>query len=153
MLSKKTRYALQALMILTQSRKKNQDPVLISELARRGKMPRKFLESILLELKNNGILQSKKGKGGGYTLAKAPQDIPLGQVIRLLEGPLALLPCVSQMAYRRCEECPDPNACGIRQLFQEVRDSTSRILDGTSLAKVQEVQEKVAKGKNQMYFI
>lgn len=153
MLSKKTRYALQALMILTENRKKNQGPVLISELARRGKMPQKFLEAILLELKNNGILQSKKGKGGGYDLAKPPQDIPLGQVVRLLEGPLALLPCVSQTAYRRCEECPDPDACGIRQLFQEVRDSTSKILDGTSLAKVYEVQEKVAEGKQQMYFI
>ena len=153
MLSQKTRYALKALMILAEDRKKKTGPVLISDLARRGKMPQKFLEAILLELKNHGVLQSKKGKGGGYYLAKPPAEITFGEVVRLIEGPLALLPCVSVTAYRPCDDCADPETCGIRLLFKEVRDSTAKILDGTSVEKVRRVQDQVSENKNQMYFI
>jgi Rrf2 family protein len=155
MLSQKTRYALKALTFLADDEKSGKGPVLISDLAKRGDMPQKFLEAILLELKNHGILQSKKGKGGGYFLGKDAEDIRLGTVIRLLEGPMALLPCVSQTAYRRCDECEDEETCGIRILFKEVRDATAQILDNTSLAKVKRVEEQVAGRQNKqlMYFI
>ena len=153
MLSKKTRYALKALLLLAECQKNEKSPVLISNLARQGKMPRKFLEAILLELKNHGILQSKKGKGGGYSLGQSPEDIQFGNVIRILEGPLALLPCVSRTAYERCAECQDEETCGIRLLFKEVRDATATILDNTSLAKVRSVEERIYENKKQMYFI
>src|SRR5262245_46107365 len=105
MLSQKTRYALRALVLLAEDQKAKKGPALISDLAKRGRMPLKFLEAILLEIKNRGLLQSKKGKGGVYSLAKNAEDIRFGEVIRILQGPLALLPCVSQTAYQRCEEC------------------------------------------------
>jgi Rrf2 family protein len=133
-LSNKAKYALRALFAL--SEKYNQGPVLISDLAAEEGIPKKFLELILLELKNQGILQSKKGKGGGYFLGKNPDSITLGQVIRILDGPLAPLPCVSQIAYRKCDECEDEATCGIRMVMKEVRDATARILDGASLADV-----------------
>jgi len=120
--------------------------MLISELAERQRMPKKFLEAILLELKRAGLLHSKKGKGGGYVLGRKPTEITVGQVIRVLEGPLALTPCVSQTAYRRCEECPDEDACGVRLAMKEVRDATARILDNTTLASLN-VQVGRAGGK------
>jgi len=134
MLSKKTKYALKALLLL--AKEYGQGPILISDLAQREGIPKKFLELILLDLKNHGILQSKKGKGGGYFLGKAPEAIYLGYVIRVLDGPLAPLPCVSQTAYMKCEECQDEATCGIRNVMKQVREATARILDGTSLADV-----------------
>lgn len=154
MLSQKTRYALRALVLLAEHEKSGKGPMLISDLAKKGRMPQKFLEAILLELKNEGTLQSKKGRGGGYLLGKRAEDIKFGSVIRLLEGPLALLPCVSQTAYRKCDECGDEEACGIRVLFKEVRDRTAEILDSTSLAKVRRVESQIAGNQKQMmYFI
>lgn len=134
MLSKKAEYALRALLML--SRKPPGKPVLISEIAGAEGLPKKFLELILLQLKKNGMLQSKKGKGGGYFLARDSSLISFGQVIRVIDGPLAPLPCVSQTAYMRCEECADESTCGIRLVMKEVRDGTARILDGTSFAEV-----------------
>ena len=145
MLSNKAKYALRALFAL--SRKYDQGPVLISDLAAEEGIPKKFLELILLELKNQGILQSKKGKGGGYFLGKNPDSITLGQVIRILDGPLAPLPCVSQIAYRKCEECENEATCGIRIVMKEVRDATARILDGASLADVLTRVETVTKSE------
>jgi Rrf2 family protein len=132
MISKKTKYALKALEILGADYP-HKKPYLIADLAEKGRIPKKFLELILLEMKNNEILQSKKGKGGGYFLAKAPSEISLGNVMRLLEGPLAPLPCVSQTAYKRCDECIDEHTCSIRMLMKEVRDATAAIFDGTTL--------------------
>ncbi len=132
MLTKKTKYALQALLAL--ARDYGRGPILISEIAENERIPKKFLELILLDLKNNGILQSKKGRGGGYFLGRPPELITFGQVIRLLDGPLAPLPCVSQTAYRKCDECKDERSCGIRVVMKDVRDSTAKILDTTTLA-------------------
>lgn len=132
MLSKKTKYGLRALLALAE--RAGQGPVQISELADKQRLPRKFLEAILLELTRHGLLLSKKGRGGGYVLSRKPGDITVGQVMRALEGPLALTPCVSVTAYRRCEECIDEETCGIRLAMKEVRDATSHILDNTSLA-------------------
>lgn len=117
-------------MILAQEY--GQGPLLISDLAHRGKIPKKFLEYILLQLKNAGVLKSRKGKGGGYELAKPPAGISVGRAIRALEGPLAPVACVSEMAYQRCTEC-DEATCGIRLVMKDVRDAMAEILDHTSL--------------------
>jgi Rrf2 family protein len=134
MINKKTKYALQAMIILAQEY--DRGPVLIADLAERGRMPRKFLELILLSLRNSGLLQSRKGKGGGYLLGRPPDRITMGEVIRIVEGPLAPVPCVSKIAYRRCDECRDERTCGIRLVMQEVRDGIANILDGTTFADV-----------------
>src|SRR5262245_59003836 len=134
MLSKKSKYGLKAVLALAGA--SGQGPVLISDLVERHRLPRKFLEAILLELKRHGILQSKKGKGGGYFLRDAPSEITLGRVIRVLEGPLALTPCVSQTAYMKCDECLDEQACGIRLAMKEVRDATAQILDSMTLDRL-----------------
>lgn len=146
MLSKKAQYGLRALLAL--ARENHQNPVLISDLAQREGIPRKFLELILLELKNQGILQSKKGKGGGYFLGRAPQAITVGNVIRILDGPLAPLPCVSHTAYRKCDDCENENTCGVRLVMKEVRDETARILDGTTLADVLVRVENMSQKEN-----
>ena len=148
MLSKKSKYGLRALLAL--ARQRDHDPVQIAELAEQEEIPKKFLEMILLELKNTGILQSKKGKGGGYLLGKTPEGISLGDIIRALDGPLAPLPCVSQTAYRKCDECHDEATCGIRAIMQEVRDATAHILDGTSLADVLRRTEQLMQQKKKV---
>src|ERR1041385_119742 len=132
MLTRKSKYGIKAMLLLAEEA--DRGPMLISELAERQRLPKKFLEAILLELKRAGLLHSKKGKGGGYALGRNPTEITVGQVIRVLEGPLALTPCVSVTAYRRCEECPDEEGCGVRLAMKEVRDATADILDNTTLA-------------------
>ena len=108
----------------------------VSDLADRDRLPKKFLEAILLELKRHGVVQSKKGKGGGYFLRRKPSEITFGEVIRALEGPLAAVPCVSQTAYMKCAECVDEATCGVRLAMKKVRDATAEILDHTTLADV-----------------
>lgn len=131
MLSKKTQYAFKALMYMAQVEKEG--PILIAEIARKKKIPLKFLENILLELKNGGILDSKKGKGGGYFFKEAPSKIHLAKVMRLLDGPIALLPCVSLNFYERCKNC-DEKDCGLRDILITVRDATLRILEKKTVA-------------------
>lgn len=150
MLSHKAKYALKALIVLGSEYGKG--PVLISEIARREDIPQKFLELILLELKNQGILHSKKGKGGGYALAKSPSNVTVGHVLRVIDGPLALLPCVSRTAYQRCDECPDELTCGVRMVMQEVREATAKILDSTTLEDVLRRVELAANGKGSLSF-
>jgi Rrf2 family protein len=133
-LSRKSKYGLKALLVLAE--KSGAGPVLVSELAARDAIPQKFLEAILLELKRHGLVQSKKGKGGGYFLRRKPADITFGDVIRILEGPLAAVPCVSQRAYAQCTECVDEKTCGVRFAMKEVRDATAQILDHTTLSDV-----------------
>jgi Rrf2 family protein len=145
MLHNKTKYALKALQVL--AKEYGQGPVLISEIARREGISPKFLELILLELKNQGIVQSKKGKGGGYFLARPPHSISYGKVIRIIEGPLAPLPCVSRTSYMRCRECRDERTCGIRIIMKDVRDATAQILDSTTLADVLKRVEAMVQGK------
>jgi len=139
MISKKTKYGLKALQVL--GAEYGQGPLLISDLATRGRIPKKFLEYILLQLKNAGILQSRKGKGGGYSLAKPPAEISIGRAIRILEGPLAPVACVSESAYQRCTECDDEATCSIRLVMKDVRDAMTEILDNTSLADMQKRSE------------
>ncbi|HVA76529.1 MAG TPA: Rrf2 family transcriptional regulator [Candidatus Binataceae bacterium] len=150
MLSQKSRYGLKAITVL--AREYGQGPILISDIARREGIPRKFLELILLELKNEGILHSKKGKGGGYFLGQPPHLVSVGHVIRTLDGPIALLPCVSKTAYMRCRECSDERTCGIRMVMQEVRDATAKILDSTSVADMLRRIESAESGKESQSF-
>jgi Rrf2 family protein len=140
MLSKKAKYALQACLAL--AGEKPGTPVLIADLAERDGIPKKFLEVILLDLRNAGILASRKGKGGGYHLAKPAKEVAVGQVIRLIDGPVAPVPCVSKMAYQRCSECKDEAGCGIRMVMKDVRDAIADIYDNTTLADILERQDK-----------
>ncbi len=136
MLSKKTKYALQAVMVLTREYQKG--PVLISEIAGQENIPQKFLEAILLQLKNRGILGSKKGKGGGYFLGRPPEKITFGEIVRMMDGPLAPVPCVSETAYMPCTECNDERTCGIRMVMKEVREALAEILDSTTFRDAHE---------------
>ena len=143
MLSRKSKYGLKALLLLANNA--GDQPVLIADLAARDAMPRKFLEAILLDLKRHGLVESRKGKGGGYFLRRRPDSITVGEVIRILEGPLALVPCVSRTAYMKCVECVDERTCGVRLAMKDVRDATARILDHLTLGDVnRRVQANVA---------
>ncbi|PJA07788.1 MAG: transcriptional regulator [Flavobacteriales bacterium CG_4_10_14_0_2_um_filter_32_8] len=134
MISKKTKYAINALVYLAQ--KPAQQPVLISEISEHEHIPQKFLEAILLDLKKEGILASKKGKGGGYFLLKSPNDVNMADVMRLFDGPIALLPCVTYKYYQKCEECTDEASCGIRSVFLEVRNQTVDLLKKATLTEI-----------------
>lgn len=131
MLSKKSQYAFKALSYLVEM--KDQGPVLISEISECKSIPLKFLENILLHLKKAEILESKKGKGGGYFLSKNPEDVSLARIIRLVNGPIALLPCVSLNFYEKCENCNEDH-CGLHDVLIEVRDASLKILEQKTLA-------------------
>ncbi|MGH1383203.1 RrF2 family transcriptional regulator [Kordia sp.] len=131
MLSKKTKYGLKALTYI--ARKDGDAPVLISEIATEENISKKFLEAILLQLKNNGLLGSKKGKGGGYYLIKTPSEIKVASLIRILEGPIAMLPCVSLNFYEKCDDCIDETQCGLHHLMLEVRDNMLAVLENKTL--------------------
>ena len=143
MLTKRSKYGLKAVLYLAAH--EGRGPVAISEVADAEHIPHKFLEAILLDLKRQGILQSKKGQGGGYSLARLPTEVTAGQVIRCLDGPLALVPCVSQTAYARCAECADEATCAVRFAMKQVRDATAAILDSTTLAALN--QQTRSRGK------
>lgn len=131
MLSKKTQYALQALSYMVG--KQTESPILIAEIAEEKKIPLKFLENILLELRKAGFLESKKGKHGGYLFATPPEKIKLSAIFRTIEGPIALLPCVSLNFYKKCDSCNEKK-CGINKVMLEVRDNTLAILDKRTVA-------------------
>jgi Rrf2 family protein len=133
MLTQRSRYALRAMLYLA-AQPIGGRPVPMGRIAVAASVPRKFLELILAELREAGFLNSHRGKAGGYLLARRPHLISLGEVIRVIEGPLALVPCVSRTAYRPCADCRDEATCAIRIAMARVRDETARILDGTSLA-------------------
>lgn len=133
MLSKKAKYAINALVYLT----KHQDgPIPIGQIAQDQNIPQKFLEAILLHLKNARILNSKKGKHGGYMLNRPPEEIHMAEVMRLFDGAIALLPCVTYQFYERCEECIDEETCGIREVFFEIRNDTVAKLKAATLAAI-----------------
>ena len=134
MLSRKAKYAIKALLALAE--RDGEEPMRISDLAKAEQIPPKFLELILLGLRNQGILRSRKGKGGGYLLARNPSEIYLGQIVRMFDGPLAPVPCASQTAYVPCGDCRNEAVCGVHLAMKEVRDATARVLDGTSLASL-----------------
>ena len=135
-LSKRGEYGLRAMIILAHAYNESPDAMVqIKEISEQDKIPAKYLEQILLALKNAGMLQSRMGIGGGYYLARQPGEINLGQIIRVLDGPLAPIRCVSQMAYEPCG-CPDERTCGLRMVMGDVRNAIADILENTTLADV-----------------
>lgn len=131
MLSRKTKYGIKALIYI--AKQDNLMPVLISEISERENISKKFLETILLDLKKIGLLGSKKGKGGGYYLLKSPKDISVATIIRFLDGPIAMLPCVSLNFYEKCGDCPDEETCALNKLMIQVRDNALNVLENKSL--------------------
>jgi len=131
MLSKRTKYGLKALTYL--AKKGKNTPVLISEIATQESISKKFLEAILLQLKKNGFLSSKMGKGGGYYLIKNPEDVTIASVYRILEGPIAMLPCVSLNYYEKCDDCKSEEECTLHKVMIEVRDNTLKVYENKTL--------------------
>ena len=137
MLSKKTQYALQALSYMAE--KQTVNPILIAEIANQKNIPIKFLENILLSLRKAGFLESKKGKNGGYFFAQAPEKIKLSSIFRAIDGPIALLPCVSLNFYEKCADCNEKK-CGINKVMAAVRDNTLAILDNKTVADLSAIK-------------
>ena len=148
MISQKTKYGLKAVIYL--ARKANDKNTLITTIAREEKIPKKFLEAILLELRKKGLLKSKKGKGGGYALAQPSNEITIGSIFRILEGSIAPVSCVSRTAYERCRECQSEEKCEIKVIMKEVRDAMSEILDKTSLSDLLEKSQRACNIENFM---
>lgn len=144
MLSKKSKYAINALVYL--AKQEDNRMVVIQEIAEEEKIPRKFLEAILLDLKRNGILGSKQGKSGGYYLLQRPNEINLADVMRLFDGPIALLPCATYKFHERCEECVDEETCGIRDAMVELRNQTVEFLKATSLQDILSREHQLTEG-------
>ena len=134
MISKKCKYAIKAILHVARSHKENEGSS-SAQIADDEQIPKKFLEAILLELRNAGILKSKRGKEGGYTLQKAPNQISMAEIIRIIDGPIAMLPCVSLNYYSACEEC-DESTCQIKKTFQKVRDLTLEVLTQSTAEKL-----------------
>ena len=133
MISQKAKYALRALVALAKAAD-SRDALQISEMATVHRIPKKFLEQILLELKHHGFVESRRGKAGGYLLARMPERITFGDVLRLIDGPIAPLPCLSLHSYRRCTDCLSESECEVRHVFARVADASRGILDRTTLA-------------------
>ena len=143
MITKKSKYAIKALIYL--SKKKSNEPVLIEEISVEENIPKKFLEAILLDLRKAGYLGSKKGKGGGYYLIKAPEKITMAEVMRLFDGAIALVPCVAHKYYEPCEECVDEITCPIREVFRVIREQTVATLKDNNFAVLLEKEKKLKK--------
>ena len=139
MLSKKTKYGIKALAYIAS--REDKKPVQTSEISKSENISLKFLESILLTLRKTGFLGSKKGKGGGYYLIKEPKEIKMTSVIRVLEGPIAMVPCVSLNYYEKCDDCPDEATCSVHALMIQVRDSTLKVLGENTLADLARVKK------------
>ena len=139
MLNKKTQYAIKALIYLAEQ--KEDGPVLIADISKKKKIPLKFLENILLELRKAGILESKKGKGGGYYLNVPASKIPLADIIRRIDGPISMLPCTSLYFYERCKNCDEKN-CGLHDIMIEVRDANLKILEKKTIADLANISKK-----------
>jgi Rrf2 family protein len=133
MLSQKARYALHALIVLAE--RGGREPMMIADIAEEAGVPRKFLEQILLGLKKRGIVQSMRGRAGGYSLGRPAKEITFADIIRETDGPLALSPCVSVTAYHRCPDCRDEATCAIRKVLLAARDATADVLESRTLAQ------------------
>lgn len=134
MITQKMKYALKALMVLAAEKAEDGEPLRIEEIATRSGTPKRFLEHILLEIRNVGFVASVRGRHGGYILIKDPREVPLSELMRLIDGPIAPLPCLSRRAYQRCEDCPDEGACRLRQVFGQVFWSYLLLIESLTLA-------------------
>lgn len=146
MLSKKCKYALKALIALAK-RDASRPHMRIVEISEQEKIPKKFLEAILLELKNYGILSSKLGKSGGYYLLKKPEDLFLTELIRIMDGPIALLPCASLNFFESCDDCEDEDTCGLRKVMMEERIASLGVLSNTSIADILKKEKRLIHAK------
>lgn len=140
MLTKKGKYGLKAIVHL--AKLPRGQSALVADIAETNNIPKKFLDAILGELRNAGFLYSKKGKGGGYTLAKRAEDIIIGDVIRVLDGPLAPIQCASRTAYRPCDDCADERRCAVRLIMLDVREAISNVLDNYTLDQMQSLSHE-----------
>jgi len=134
MISLKTKYAIKALITLAEERARSGGPLTIEEIADRGGTPKRFLEHILLDVKRAGLIGSRRGREGGYVLIKSPQTISIGSILRLVDGPMAPLPCLSRRAYQRCADCRDEETCRIREVFGSVFASYLLLIESLTLA-------------------
>lgn len=135
MISKKCKYAIKAILYIARN-EQHDKAIFSSEIAENEGIPKKFLESILLDLRNNGMLRSRRGKNGGYSMLKQPEQINFTEIIRIMDGPIAMLPCVSLNYYSPCLECKDEETCVIRNVFEKVRDATLDVLNNSSFEKM-----------------
>lgn len=141
MITQKMKYALKALMELAAERADEGKPLRIEEIAKRSDTPKRFLEHILLEIRNAGYIASARGRHGGYILIKDPRDVPLSEILRLIDGPIAPLPCLSRRAYQKCDDCPDEEACRLRKVFGQVFWSYLLLIESLTLADLVETPE------------
>jgi len=148
MISKKSIYGLKALMNLARNPERGQ--VLISELAHEEKIPKKFLEAILLALKNGGVLSSRIGKGGGYSLQASPRSLTIGKILRILEGDLAPVSCLSETKTAGCDECDDETSCGIRLVMADVQQAVNDIMNTVTLADMVDRSDVAARAQKKV---
>ena len=134
MISRKGKYAIRAALFL--AREHGKSPVSVGQIAAAEKISRKFLEAIMLDLKVGGLVHSRRGKHGGYVLNEPPNKLTLGRIIRVIDGPLAPVRCVSETAYKACEDCRDEATCPIRMVMKHVREAISRVLDTETLDEI-----------------
>jgi Rrf2 family protein len=139
-LTKKAKYGLKALVHLAEVEPGR--PELVNDIAEAEQIPKKFLDAILADLRNAGFVHSKKGKGGGYALARPPKEISIGAVVRALDGPLAPIQCASKTVYRRCEDCTDEKHCAVRLVMLQVREAIAGVLDNTTLEEMRDLGEQ-----------
>lgn len=139
MLTKKAKYGLKAMAYLAGT--PPGAAALVADIASTNLIPKKFLDAILGDLRNAGFVHSKKGRGGGYMLARAPSDISVGDLVRALDGPLAPIQCASKRLYRRCDDCVDETHCSVRLVMLEARDAIAKVFDNTSLEKMRQIAE------------
>lgn len=140
MLTKKAKYGLKALVHLASVEPGR--PELVNDIAEAQQIPKKFLDAILADLRNAGFVHSKKGKGGGYALARLPKEISIGAVVRALDGPLAPIQCASRTVYRRCDDCTDEKHCAVRMVMLQVREAIAGVLDNTTLEEMRDLGEQ-----------
>lgn len=143
MLSKKSKYAIIALIHL--AKRYGEGPILIGNIAEEENIPKKFLEGILFELKNSGIVNSQRGKNGGYYLIKDPAEVHLAKIMRLFDGPIAFIPCVTYQYYEPCSECKDEDSCSIKKVFKDIRDVTVAILKKATLSEMIVIEKRLKK--------
>lgn len=146
MISQRARYAFKALIVLARAGSAGMQ---IRDIAERESIPRKFLEQILLTLKAGGLITSRRGREGGYALLKSADSISLGSVLRMIDGPIAPLPCLSRTAYRKCDDCPSEELCAVRAGFAEAYDASLHVLEATTIAQAIKSTER-SKGKRRM---
>ena len=143
MISQKTKYALKAMMVLADEAAGNGEALTIEAIAQRSETPKRFLEHILLQLRNAGMIVSRRGRNGGYGLIKDPGTISIGELLRLVDGPIAPLPCLSRTAYQRCDDCKDEQACRVRRLFADVFYAYLLMIESLTLADMVGAPEKL----------